>query len=490
MLVIISDLHLSDGSIRPTLDAGAIRILRKQITTHAIQASWRSESEYRPVEGIDIVLLGDIFDFMQSSYWLENDIRPWHAPHERATIQAFSDVAERIIAANRESLQTLRSLAKSEPIRIAATGAPGSANDTDRHTVPVRLHYMVGEKDWPLSLTGAAYDLLRQTVIQSMGLCQSPEQPLPHLLEDSPVLAGVLKQHRVYAQHGDIADPISFSGNRQSACLANILEIELLQSYVRATIASAGQALPQPFARMLVESIGLVPITQVATRIERLLHRSISSSSLMRKYVNNWNWQVERAFDCAEKVLPKEQFSLTEFEAVYDALQVELPVDARQRQRMEFDIGLKTLQQAVSLSQEHPSCEHFVFGHTENRDSLVISHCQAGTQLRDVGYFNVGSWRASELKSNALNGFCFQSVQNMHLHLFYKDDERCGCPYEIWHGQKGAIRISENAVATAPKSSVRAVRSLVRASVLSRPHFLERNLSGNSLSNSLTDEAR
>jgi hypothetical protein len=55
VLVIISDLHLTDSTSGETIRAGAFRAFRESLRELAYDASWRSEQKYVPVEGIDLV---------------------------------------------------------------------------------------------------------------------------------------------------------------------------------------------------------------------------------------------------------------------------------------------------------------------------------------------------------------------------------------------------------------------------------------------------
>ncbi|HEY5390545.1 MAG TPA: hypothetical protein VIJ57_00420, partial [Hanamia sp.] len=70
MLVIISDLHVTDGSSGEIIDEKAFRIFRNRISDMAYDASWRKESgEYIPIDTINILLLGDIIDMIRSEKW-------------------------------------------------------------------------------------------------------------------------------------------------------------------------------------------------------------------------------------------------------------------------------------------------------------------------------------------------------------------------------------------------------------------------------------
>jgi len=53
---------------------------KERLRDMAYDASWRADGKYRPLEEIDIVLLGDILDLIRSTKWLEGSVRPWSNP--------------------------------------------------------------------------------------------------------------------------------------------------------------------------------------------------------------------------------------------------------------------------------------------------------------------------------------------------------------------------------------------------------------------------
>ena len=69
MLVILSDLHLNDGTTGATLPPGAFSLFTERLQDLAFAASWRANGIYRPVERIDLVLLGDVLDVLHSARW-------------------------------------------------------------------------------------------------------------------------------------------------------------------------------------------------------------------------------------------------------------------------------------------------------------------------------------------------------------------------------------------------------------------------------------
>src|SRR5207237_2622491 len=70
MLAIISDLHLNDGTTASLLAPGTIDLLCERLCDLAWRASWRADGCYRPIDRIDLVLLGDVLDIISSRRWL------------------------------------------------------------------------------------------------------------------------------------------------------------------------------------------------------------------------------------------------------------------------------------------------------------------------------------------------------------------------------------------------------------------------------------
>ena len=62
MLVFLSDLHLNDGSRGTNIHPGAFQIFAERLRYLAARASWRADGFYRPIDRIDLVLLGGLQD--------------------------------------------------------------------------------------------------------------------------------------------------------------------------------------------------------------------------------------------------------------------------------------------------------------------------------------------------------------------------------------------------------------------------------------------
>src|SRR6185369_16956740 len=212
MLVIVSDLHLTDGSTGATLEPGAMDLFAERLADLAWRASWRAGGCYQPIERLDLVLLGDVLDIVHSQKWLASDLRPWSDLQSPAGSDAVAHITDGILRHNAQTVRSLRSLATESVITVPQANAAGEAVlDDIEMPVAVRTHYMVGNHDWPLHLAGSHYDVLRHKVAHHLGLANQHNRPFPHDAAESEELHDALRSHRVLARHGDIHDPLAFS---------------------------------------------------------------------------------------------------------------------------------------------------------------------------------------------------------------------------------------------------------------------------------------
>ncbi len=114
MLVVVSDLHLTDGSSGETIRSGAFRTFASRLRDMAYDASWRGENKYKPIEEIHVVLLGDILDVIRSDKWLKKGgPRPWDKdPRNANFVKKVDEITDAILANNQESLAILKRINK------------------------------------------------------------------------------------------------------------------------------------------------------------------------------------------------------------------------------------------------------------------------------------------------------------------------------------------------------------------------------------------
>src|SRR5208337_5602617 len=119
MLIILSDLHLNDGTTGETLSPEAFALFSDRLRELAVTASWRSDGAYRPIERIDLVLLGDVLDLLHSNRWhVAPGARPWDEPQSPGLVDQITRITGDILSQNQESLSALRALAAEGEITI------------------------------------------------------------------------------------------------------------------------------------------------------------------------------------------------------------------------------------------------------------------------------------------------------------------------------------------------------------------------------------
>ena len=195
MLVLISDLHLGDGTTGSSIPTSAFQLFAKRLRLDAHFASAQGE-RYRPIEELDVILLGDILEVLHSNRWLyavgdetrarmtrpgESDyIRPWSDPSDPKYAAKLLEVTRAILEANKDSFEIMRKLASGEAIEFDAPDEHGNRDRNSDKKIPlkVRFHYMVGNHDWYYYLKGGSFDVIRREIIQALGLSNLPE-PFP-----------------------------------------------------------------------------------------------------------------------------------------------------------------------------------------------------------------------------------------------------------------------------------------------------------------------
>jgi UDP-2,3-diacylglucosamine pyrophosphatase LpxH len=133
MMVLVSDLHLTDGSTARNVNPEAFALMASLI---------RDTAAKRGAREIHLVLLGDIFDLVRTDYWhrtgVPAELRPWGGqPDPRTAVNVESAAVERQFA------DVLAGIVKSETAQSlgAALASLGEAG------VPLLVTYVVGNHD-------------------------------------------------------------------------------------------------------------------------------------------------------------------------------------------------------------------------------------------------------------------------------------------------------------------------------------------------------
>lgn len=442
MLVVISDLHWNDGTAGAPLDAGALDLFSERLGDLAYRASWRADGTYRPIERIDLLLLGDVLDITGSARWLLGDARPWHDGQSPAVSDTVAAITDDILRRNIESLRRLRSLATEGVITIPWGSTMGQPlTGEEELPVTVRTHYMVGNRDWPLHLRGSQYDLIRHKVAHHLGLANQHNQPFPHDSAESPELHEVLRRHRVLARHGDAFDPLNFSDDRDASSLGDCLAIELLAKFQRYVAEELAEELPSPALAALGEIDQIRPMLLAPAWMESVLERTVPRAAIRTTVKRVWDGLVDDMLQLEIVQQWNRQSPLDLVEGLAAALKFS--------RRSSSDWTGRTIAWVNSLRgagsdsyAAHALAEpdfrnrrarHIVYGHTHSHQIVPLDASHADGYVLNQTYLNAGTFRRTYQATQAVAGqHEFIASDTFTLLGFYQGDERGGRSYETW----------------------------------------------------------
>lgn len=446
MLVVISDLHLTDGTSGATISPGAFHLLAERIADLAMAASYRVDGSYRPIEKIDLLLLGDVLDTIRSTQWLEGRTRPWDSTNSPELIEKVFGITTDILRQNETAMSVLRALSQGS-VRIPAANRMGRPVGTEENIpVPVRIHYMVGNHDWFYHLSGEPFNRLRQHLVEQMGLATSPNAPFPHEPWESEVLQQTLRRHKVFARHGDIYDPFNFEGDRDASSLGDAIVVELLNRFGRQIELEMADDLPPSTLVGLREIDNIRPLLLVPVWIDGLLERTCPQASTRKEVKKVWDRLVDDFLEL-DFVQSHDSWRPTD---IVDGLNFALKFSRA------ISIGWASKIAKWIFEKRGASCEsyvthaiteqdfrnrrarHIIYGHTHHAETIPLDASYAEGYVLNQVYFNSGTWRrVHEQTRLAPAEHEFIASDTMTFLSFFTGDERKGRPYETWSGSLG-----------------------------------------------------
>lgn len=446
MLVLISDLHLTDGSCGSSLSGRACELLLERIEELAVRASWRASGVYQPLERIDVVLLGDTLDLLQSTQWLQTRVRPWSNLHSAEGAAFLRALVTDILRHNEAALAVLRGNATEGGIPLVPADRYGRpAAGAAPQIVPLKIHYVVGEHDWPLHLVGPAFDVLRQSVAMSLGLASGGDGPFASEPADDQRLAEILGRHRAVARHGDQFDQLSFSGSRDQPSLADVLLIELVLPFVEQVRREFSADLPPAVHQGLSELGQVRPLPLMSVWLDALLDRACPSAALRSKIQRHWDRAADRmlALDVVRSG------NLCERHGVAAGLAGLLKFNRRPTgnwatavrewcQANEVCGGSLAMQALAEHDFRNRRAKYVVYGHTHQADMAALENSAAGGFALPQLYFNTGTWQRVHRPTQLAPGPQeFIASESFNLVTVYQGDERGGRGYETWSANLG-----------------------------------------------------
>jgi hypothetical protein len=456
MLVLISDLHFTDGTSGETVRSGAFKLFRDALSDLAYGASWRANGKYQPVEDLHLVLLGDILDVIRSTQWLQvngvpSEVRPWDDPQSQPFVDKVRAITAAILDNNRVSLDTLKNLSATVTIPQATpAGTPAAADwnpdGKGRQPVKVHIHYMVGNHDWFYHLPGPAYDQIRQVIRNAVGLETPPNPPFPHDPGESTAIQQIFSNHRVFARHGDIYDSFNYDGDRNRSSLGDAIVVELVDKFAMQVTQKVN--LPARCAAGLKEIDNLRPTFVIPVWLDSLLKRTCPDTALQMQVKKVWDDLVDHLLGLDFVRKHHSFFHLFDnYEQLEWALKFSKGVSRGNFSRLYAWITEKfatpdssyyprAAEEAAFKSREAGA---IVYGHTHVYEMVPLDSLMINNKFFDQVYFNSGTWRPyHQLSQVHPEQEEFVKFQLMTYLAFFQNDERGGRPFETWSGVLGA----------------------------------------------------
>jgi UDP-2,3-diacylglucosamine pyrophosphatase LpxH len=452
MLVIISDLHLGDGTTAESIPASAFYLFENRLREMAYFASFRKDGTYRPIESIDVLMLGDVLDPIHSTLWLDtqpgaaNFARPWTEATSPFFANKLAQTTQAIIDKNRESLNVLRRCASGEVVQLPPANQRHKPDRDSREMIrpKVNFHYSVGNHDWYYHLKGKPFDAIRKNIIDTLGLSNAPDL-FPFDLEEDPALFATLQSYKVFARHGDCYDKFNFNREqgRDHGTLGDVFAMEVLNRFPVEVQRRFGDELPEPVINSLRRITNVRPALATSLWISGQLKSHAGSEALENELKEVWD-------DVCDQFLQipfvREQDKAFQFDAV-DALELVIKISKRTSFQTLNDVVVwirnKMSEKELSFAEHalnepaflNDTAKFIIYGHTHHHEIISLDTNGRPPYEQSQLYINSGTWHSYfDLAIKNPQEQKFVPYRTMTYLTFYKDDEREGRQFESWSG--------------------------------------------------------
>jgi len=481
MLVIISDLHLGDGTTAESIPASAFYLFAKRLRQDAHFASI-SHGKYKPIEELDIILMGDIIDPLHSTKWLfppkgqeqyvnvdgqehvqiteqgdKDYIRPWSDPAHPLFAPKLLEVTRAIIEHNKEALDVMRKLSIGEFIDFDTIAGNGGRDSSGRSRIPLKVHfhYMVGNHDWYYHLKGEAFDQIRQEIINAMGL-SNPTSPFPYDLrkknpdspwdvDESPEIERLFRQYNIFCRHGDAFDSFNFDleRGRDQATLGDAFTMEVCNRYPEELRRKPNLdiAIINNLRHITNVRPALATPLWITGQIKRLTMENMLKDVSETKLKSIWDDLAEKflelefvkskdrpfKFDIVDKMQAAIKISkLMSFETIDKLI---FRIQNRGVSNSDHSFAEYSLQEPAFIDN---SARYIIYGHTHHHETIPLDFDDiGGNQI----YFNSGTWHTYfDLARKDPKEKKFVPYKALTYITFYKNNEHDDRQFETWSG--------------------------------------------------------
>lgn len=459
MLIIASDIHLGDGTCAKSIAPNAFFLFAERLREQAFHASFQRDGAYKPVEKIDLVLMGDILDPLHSTHWLdtpaasESDknatgIRPWSDSGNARYAKKLRQITQAILKENQAASAILKSLSAGEIVRLPpAIGNRPDINSSE-HAIPrVNIHYMTGNHDWFYHLPGKRFDNIRQEVIDGLGLC-NPSDNFPWELSEHEALQDIFAHYKVYGQHGDKYDQFNYDREkgRNFSTLGDVFTVEVINRYPIAVMQELGDELPAAIVESLRQLTNVRPALATPLWITSRIREYAGSDAMMGKLKQIWDRVTDEFLDVD---FVREADRAFRFDLV-DALQLIVKISQKASFQTINDVVMwmreKMWEDGVSFTNHallepaflEKSARYIAYGHTHHHEVVPLDTNGEPPDDENQFYFNSGTWHSYyDLAVRKPEAQKFVHYQSMTYLTFYAKDECSDRNFEAWSGALG-----------------------------------------------------
>ncbi len=452
MLIIVSDLHLGDGTCGKSISASAFELFADRLQEMADNASQRAGGRYRPLESIDILLLGDILDPLHSTLWLDKVVgepgyaRPWTDTRAPEFAQKVGEITQAILKNNAEAAGAVRRISQGNAVRLLPADRRGRPAGFPCRpvSVPVHLYYLSGNHDWYYHLSGPAFDDIRKKIIHTFGLANSPS-PFPYEAGESGEIRDLLNRYKVQARHGDFYDSFNFdkAKGRDASSLGDVFSMEVINRFPLEVKKRLGDDIPASIVNSLRELTNVRPALATPLWISGQLRQNNVPDKEQRKLKAVWNELCDEFLEQDFVRKADRRFKLD----IVDGLEMLVKITKRAsfktldevvvwlRQKMwsgEISFAQNALKEEAFLKR---SAQFIVYGHTHHYEVVPLDSIPTTPSPTNQMYLNSGTWHTyydlAVYKPEEQKFIPYQVVSYL---AFFTNDELGGRRFETWSG--------------------------------------------------------
>jgi UDP-2,3-diacylglucosamine pyrophosphatase LpxH len=359
MIIIVSDLHLTDTIERSTLNEESFFESLNHVVTYAVS---------KGITDLRLILLGDVFEILKSEKWLEATVRPWEECDSRHSA-VVDKIFASIISSNASFLQKLKKLS---------------------HDYKVRIEYVPGNHDLPLNTEMG--QLARQRLRQLGLLTDYTGGTFKERYEDA--------EHGLLALHGHTWDPANRYGEK-TVPIGDAIVIDMVQQLpvlVAQRLGLSSEDDQFGIMRMLHEMDNIRPHTLrvIAQWINGgLSHLENSHPKICKVIDESFTDLVERILDLQREV-PFETFAVNRKRL--KLLSFLVTRSFRKRGFLKVALRLPSDEDGAGSFRDRarrefkrlpPEFKYIVCGHTHHPMVVPIHSRNGDASL----YMNTGTWR-------------------------------------------------------------------------------------------------